>query len=98
MKTNNENLIPCDSMVIGETYPVYGMITGIVSEVPGQLTVKINNSINAVFPLNNKSDIELVKSRAFEPCIFVSKVVQDYPMYVVNVTTVIFGPSKGAAN
>ena len=98
MKTNSEKLIQECPMVVGETYPLYGMITEIVSQEPGKMIAKINNNINAVFQLNDTAMIEKLKERAFEPGIFVAKVVTNYPLYMVSVDTVIFGPTAKATN
>lgn len=81
-----------DSMEVGETYPLYGMITKILSEVPGRVVAEINFSITANLNVEDPEKIELLKGRAFEPGIFVSTLKsKDDKTVVVDCSTVVFG-------
>ena len=76
---------------IGKTYPIYGMITKILDESPGQVMVEINFSIRAKMTIPEKDKIELLKERAFEPGIFVSTVKSKSEGISVDCSTVVFG-------
>ena len=79
---------------IGKTYPIYGMITNILSETP--LIIMINNQIKGKCVITDPAKIEIVKSRVFEPGIFISEIEQSLPdgSYVATILTVVFGKKK----
>ncbi len=77
---------------IGQTYPIYGMITKILNESPGSVLVELNFSIKASMTIPDGTKVELLKERAFEPGIFVSTVTsKDDAGIVVDCSTVVFG-------
>lgn len=76
---------------IGNTYPIYGMITRLIDETPGNVVVELNFSITANMSIPEPEKIELLKQRAFEPGIFVSKIVTKDPGITVDCSTVVFG-------
>jgi len=76
---------------IGKTYPIYGMITKIISDTPGKVEVEINFSIRAHMSIPDSTKIELLKERAFEPGIFVSTVKSKDSGVEVDCSTVVFG-------
>lgn len=76
---------------VGSTYPIYGMITKVVDETPGDVVVEINFSIRANMAIPDADKIELLKQRAFEPGIFVSTVVSKDEGITVDCSTVVFG-------
>ncbi|NMC62935.1 MAG: hypothetical protein GYA55_07175 [SAR324 cluster bacterium] len=76
---------------VGQTYPIYGMITKIISEEPGDVQVEINFSIIASMAIPDLAKIELLKERAFEPGIFVSTVKSKETGIKVDCSTVVFG-------
>lgn len=76
---------------IGQTYPIYGMITKLISETPGNVVVELNFSIRANMAIPDPDKVELLKQRAFEPGIFVSTVVSKEQGVVVDCGTVVFG-------
>jgi hypothetical protein len=76
---------------VGGTYPIYGMITKILSEAPGQVEVEINFSINARMAIPEQAKVNLLKERAFEPGIFFSTVTAKDPSIKVDCRTVVFG-------
>ena len=76
---------------VGQTYPIYGMITKLLSDSPGEVIVELNFSIKAKMSIPDNSKVELLKQRAFEPGIFVSTVVSKESGVVVDCSTVVFG-------
>ncbi|MFO0417444.1 MAG: hypothetical protein ACK5Y6_09165 [Pseudomonadota bacterium] len=82
---------------VGTTYPLYGMITKIIDDTPGQVVVEINFSITATMTIPDQSKVELLKERAFEPGIFVSTVTTKEPSISVDCSTVVFGKRQGFA-
>lgn len=76
---------------IGQTYPIYGMITKLVDDTPGNVIVELNFSIRANMSIPDKDKIELLKERAFEPGIFVSTVTSKENGICVDCSTVVFG-------
>lgn len=76
---------------VGQTYPIYGMITKVLDETPGNVIVEINFSIRASMSIPDIEKINLLKERAFEPGIFVSTVKSKEDGIVVDCTTVVFG-------
>lgn len=79
---------------VGQTYPIYGMITNIINDTPGSVLVEINNSIQASLNLTTKEKVELIKQRAFEAGIFISTIVSNEEKVLVDCHTVIFGKKK----
>jgi len=85
---------------IGETYPIYGIITDIVSETP-KFVVKINYNITAEILLqgNDTEKIKIIKDRSFEPGIFITTIEQivdnenEYNI-IGTVKTAIFGKKQ----
>ncbi len=76
---------------IGSTYPIYGMITKLIDDTPGNVVVEINFSIRANMAIPEAAKVEILKERAFEPGIFVSTVVSKTEGIVVDCSTVVFG-------
>lgn len=76
---------------VGQTYPIYGMITKLLDETPGEVVVEINFSIKANMAIPEDEKIELLKQRAFEPGIFVSTVKSKDDGITVDCSTVVFG-------
>jgi hypothetical protein len=76
---------------VGNTYPIYGMITKLIDDTPGHVVVEINFSIRANMSIPEASKVEILKERAFEPGIFVSTVVSKGESIVVDCSTVVFG-------
>lgn len=61
----------------GEQYPLYGIVTGFIEEDPNKLSLVLNYNIK----LNLVGDIglerlNLLRSRAFEPGVFVSTITK----------------------
>ena len=76
---------------VGQTYPIYGMITKLLDETPGKVVVEINFSIRANMAIPEAEKINLLKERAFEPGIFVSTVTSKENGISVDCNTVVFG-------
>ena len=76
---------------IGNTYPIYGMITKLIDDTPGNVIVEINFNIRAHMTIPDNDKVELLKQRAFEPGIFVSTIISKEEGISVDCTTVVFG-------
>ena len=76
---------------VGQTYPIYGMITKLLDETPGKVVVELNFSIRANMSIPETDKINLLKERAFEPGIFVSTVTSKDDGIAVDCNTVVFG-------
>lgn len=76
---------------VGQSYPIYGMITKIIEDTPGKVVVEINYSIKANLSIAKEEQVNIIKARAFEPGIFVSTVVTKTPTLEVDCSTVVFG-------
>jgi len=76
---------------VGKTYPIYGMITKLIDDTPGSVVAEINFSIVANMSIPDAEKVELLKSRAFEPGIFVSTVTSKDEGVAVDCNTVVFG-------
>jgi hypothetical protein len=76
---------------IGRTYPVYGMITEIISEKP--LVIRVNNQLEGTCLVEDQDKIDLVKSRSMEPGIFITTFEgqKEDGMYFGTVKTIVFG-------
>ena len=80
---------------VGSTYPIFGMITGIINDTPGEVVAQINYNITAKMNIPEQEKVELLKERAFETGIFVSKITKKEPQVEVDCQTVIFGKKQG---
>lgn len=80
---------------IGNTYPIFGMITKFINEKAGEVVVEINHNIIANMNVTEDSKVDLLKERAFESGIFVSTVVAKDPKVEVDCQVVIFGKKQG---
>lgn len=100
--TNEENLfdqlgleVAHGDVEVGNTYPIFGMITRLIDDTPGHVVAEINHSIIANMNVTEASRVEILKERAFESGIFVSTVVQKEPKVEVDCQVVIFGRRQG---
>lgn len=76
---------------VGKTYPIFGVITKIINDTPGEVEVELNYSINARMHVSEGSRVELLKERAFESGIFVCTILSKEPNVAVDCQVVIFG-------
>ena len=83
--------LPIADMQIGKTYPMYGIITKFVQDKIGEVVVEINNSVTINMSISDSESLELLKERAFDPGIFVSKVTSLEPVIMATCDKVIFG-------
>lgn len=99
MENNKENFfekfgleVTAGDVEIGQTYPIYGMITKFLSDAPGSVVVELNFSIKANMTVPDNTKVELLKERAFEPGIFVATILsKDDAGISVDCSTVVFG-------
>ena len=80
-----------DTMEVGRIYPIFGMITKIVDETPGHVIAEINSSIRVRMNIPDDSRIEVLKERAFESGVFISKITSIEEGIEADCQTVIFG-------
>jgi hypothetical protein len=80
-----------DTVEVGETYPIYGMITEFVTESPGEIKVMVNHNIEMTVVIEDAEKLALLKSRCFEPGIFVCTVQENDPTVKCTCTTIVFG-------
>lgn len=99
--SQNENLfdklgltVQFGEVEIGQTYPIYGMITDFLCDVPGAVTVVVNHNIELAMELEDADKIEILKNRVFDPGIFVSTIEQTTPTIKGRCTTAVFGKSQ----
>lgn len=76
---------------VGQTYPIFGMITDVSREATGNIVAELNHNIKAKMKLPDDTKLDILKERAFETGIFISKVTQKHPTLEVECLTVIFG-------
>lgn len=79
---------------VGKSYPIYGMITKIIDDTPGSVMVELNFSIKCEMEISEPEKIELLKSRAFEPGIFVSEVKDLTDGVLIYCKTVVYGKKQ----
>jgi hypothetical protein len=80
------------NLSIGETYPIYGMITEVLEETPAGVEVVINFNLKACLLVDCPEKRGIILDRAFEPGIFVSTVTGiDGKAISVDCKTVVFG-------
>ena len=80
---------------VGKVYPIYGMITDLISTEPGKVVAQINKSIIARINISDSEKIETLRQRAFESGIFVARVTETEPHVEVECKTIIFGKKQG---
>jgi len=76
---------------VGGVYPLYGMITKFLSEEVGNVVVELNFNIELKLNIDSADKVEIIKSRAFEPGIFVTEIIQIEGGIKGDCTTVVFG-------
>lgn len=80
---------------VGNTYPIYGMITKFLGQKDDCLEVEINFSIKAQMVVPEAENVEILKKRSFEPGIFISEVLsKENDGIQVKCNTVVFGKQK----
>jgi hypothetical protein len=82
---------------VGDTVPMYGMITNILAETENNLVVEVNYNIKLTINNSTKENIQIVKERIFEPGIFIVTItnffqdkIQSHAYEAIS-KTVIFG-------
>lgn len=87
---------------VGKTYPIYGMVTDILEENENSTFVEINYNIRMKVSIDKtQNKLELIKSRSFEPGIFIALITKkhdsesDVKHFVeAECTTMVFGKRK----
>lgn len=79
---------------VGQTYPIYGMITKFLCDVPGEVVVQINENIELSLVVDDHEKISLLKDRALEPGIFVSTIDEIGETIRGHCSTIVFGKKQ----
>lgn len=82
------------AVVVGETYPIYGMITKFINDVPGQVVVIVNENIELSLSVDDSDKVSILKARALEPGIFVSTIKEVGDIIKGHCSTVVFGKKQ----
>lgn len=78
-------------VVVGQTYPIYGSITKFLCDEPGKVVINVNGNVEMSLSVEDLDKIEILKSRTFEPGIFVCLVKEIGDIIKCDCSTVIFG-------
>jgi hypothetical protein len=99
--TKNDNLfdklglsVQYGEVEVGQEYPIYGIITDFLCDVPGKVTVMVNHNIELAMDIQDAEKVTLLKNRAFDPGIFVSIIEQTTPTIKGRCTTAVFGKTQ----
>jgi hypothetical protein len=76
---------------VGGTYPIFGMITKILDDTPGNVIVELNFGIVAKMTVGDSAKVEVLKERCFETGIFVSTITRKEPSIEAECRLVVFG-------
>lgn len=79
---------------VGNVYPVFGAITRFIDETPGAVVAELNNHIIIKMNVPDETRLSVLRERAFETGIFISKVVEKDPSITLECQTVIFGKKQ----
>ena len=79
---------------IGNTYPIFGMITKVVDSESGEVEAEINYNLKVRMLIPDTKRREVIKQRAFESGIFVCKITSKDPELTADCEAVIFGRSQ----
>ena len=79
---------------VGNTYPIFGMITKLLEGEDGEVLVELNNNIHAKMSITDPERLAVLRKKAFETGIFISRVVATEPVLEVECRAVIFGKSQ----
>ena len=93
--TENNIEVRSQDVEVGNTYPIYGMITKFLDQKDDCLEVEINFSIRAKMVVPEADNVEILKKRSFEPGIFISEILSKEESGIqVKCNTVVFGKQK----
>lgn len=81
-------------VVVGGTYPIFGMITDIEQNESGAIYAQINYNIRAKLNRVDSTKLEFLRKKAFESGIFVSTVTSKGENIEVDCKTIIFGQEQ----
>ena len=76
---------------IGQTYPIFGIITKFINDTLGCVVIEINQNIEAKLDLDDQEKLNLLKNRAFDTGIFVCKIKETGAIIKAECSTIIFG-------
>ena len=82
---------------VGQTYPIYGMITAFISEdLENEVIVEVNQNLNIKVMISEEDKLNILKERSFEPGIFVTEITENEKGLPIKglCKTVVFGKKK----
>jgi hypothetical protein len=83
---------------VGQTYPIYGAITEIKDTTPGQMIIIVNSNIELALTVSELDKVDLLKSRMFEPGIFITTIKTIGDIIKGECSTVVFGKREDNSN
>lgn len=83
------------NITVGQTYTINGSITNIIDESNvNNIKCEINHNMIGHVIAGSENQLELLKSRAFDPCILNFTVQALYPKITVKCNSIVFGKGK----
>ena len=79
---------------VGKVYPIYGYISNILNDSSDDIVLQINDHIILNVKLTDSCTIELLKSRVFEPGIFMTKILNNQDKIIGDCSVIIFGKTN----
>jgi predicted amino acid racemase len=79
---------------VGKVYPIYGYISNILDSSSDDIILQINDNITLNVKLTDSCTVELLKSRVFEPGIFMTKILNNKDKIIGDCSVIIFGKSN----
>ena len=84
-----------EDLTVGETYPLYGMITKFIDDTPGSVVVEFNRHVHLKLNVVEEEKVALLKERSFETALFVCDFVSGGETPIFSCQTIIFGKKSG---
>ena len=79
---------------VGKTYPIFGVITELEQKECGRVVAVVNSGIVIKMNIPNEKTVRVLRERAYESGIFISKVTSVGDKIEADCKTVIFGKSQ----
>ena len=79
---------------VGKVYPIYGYISNILDSSSDDIILQINDNITLNVKLTDSCTVELLKSRVFEPGIFMTKILNNKDKIIGDCSVIIFCKSN----
>lgn len=86
-----------DTVEVGQTYPIYGMITSFIDDDPSAFKIIVNHNIEMTVVVSDPEKVSLLKSRSFDPGIFMCTISQVEPSVKGDCYTIVFGKQTASS-